>query len=198
MPQFKLTYGQKKAVTLFCSVLGFFARVRLDLNSWDVWLQSEHVAFQVEVQWMIKFQLFYFVISIVAERLISFYGACRSFVIIHFWSVAIVVELKAFRVAPVLMDLPRLAVQAMWWKPFMRLWVMIDQIKNRSSWELRLAGVTKVSDLSSISVVSKSRMDCVWLRDVFGNVICCPRSIRAIVENILTVVTAHFTSKTRW
>lgn len=94
----------------------FAPRVRLDLNSRDVWLAvgarcALHVTSGSSVNDKILIMRTISVVVSLAERLISIYGSCRSFVIIHFRSVAVVIELKPFQIAPVLMNLPGLAVK---------------------------------------------------------------------------------------
>lgn len=99
------------------------------------------------------------------------------------------VELNAFRVALVLMNFSRFAVEAKGREAFMWLGVMFHQVVNGSCGEIGFAGITKVLDGLACEIRSEARRNCVRLCDVVRNVVLRSRSICVI--QILVVVMVH-------
>lgn len=73
-----------------------------------------------------------------------------SFVVVHFWPVTIVIKLKSFCVALVLMNFPCFAIKAVRWESVMWLREMIHEIVNGFCCKFRFAGIAKVHDGLSV------------------------------------------------
>lgn len=175
----------------------FYARRRLDLNSenarptWCMLWSSCDGEWVILDIWVILiiWWMFSVCLSVV-------YGAWSSdsFVVVHFRPITIVVKLHSSRVALVLVNLPRLAVQAIGRKTLMWLWIMLHQVVHRSGRELRFTREAKVRDFLSIKISPESRRDCIGLCDVLWNVtrhswsICLSVVVKILVILMIAVV----------
>lgn len=173
---------------LFCSTL--------DLNSEQMFCRSSRSGSRVENDiWDIPMILLislrglvWFPFWVDRDHLIR-----DSFVVIHFRPITIVVKLYSFRVAFILVNFSRLAVETIGRESFVMLAIMFYEIVKRCCCELRFARVTKIHNFKPVrKFQTEARRDCVWLCDIIWNVVRWPGTIcDAIVEVILMVVMVH-------